>query len=173
MKLTFTNQRMTIVSVTARAEAHGEEREPASDIGLRADLPNDVLSVFDPQLKGALYYFDDGRPKDLVDQGKKHEPGFLPHLRFPMMGVPLHWGAEIVNARIHIKRPGEAKAVTLTPAKVNKFAFEPLDGGTVTLSLRVQYKPDEKQAGKLALLVQQEVDVTLELVEEAQEAPPA
>lgn len=166
MNLTFTAQVMLVVSVTARSEVHGQDREPASDVGLRADLPNDVLSIFHPSLKGALYYYDDARPKDLADQGKAHEPGFLPHLRFPQMGVPLGWDDEIPNARVTIKQKGESKGVILHPAKVNKFAFEPMDGGTVTLSLRVQYKPDERQAGRLAMLVQQEVEVTLELVDE-------
>ena len=164
MKLTFVGQTMLIVSVTARSEVHGPDREPASDIKLRAEVPNDVLNIFDPALKPALYWFDNDRT-DLVDKGKSHEPGFLPHIRFQQLGA-MCWDDEVVNARVHIKRAGESKGVTLAPAKVNKFHFEPLDGGTVTLSMRVQYKPDEKQAGKLAMLVQQEVEVTLELVEE-------
>lgn len=171
MKLTFTNQVMLLASVTARAEVHGDEREPASDLGLRAELPNDALNVFDKSLKSCLYHFDSERPKDLADQGKSNEPGFLPHLRFPMLGAPLHWDDEIANAVVRIKRRGETKELVLTPAKVNKFAIEPLDGGTVRLSIRVQYKPDEKQAGRLAMLVQQEVEVTLEIVDE--EVPPA
>lgn len=171
MKLAFTNQAMLLVSVTARAEVHGDEREPASDVGLRADLPNDVLSIFHPSLKSALYHLDDARPKDLADQGAAHQPGFLPHLRFPNLGAPLGWDDEIPNARVTIKRKGERGEVILTPAKVNKFAFEPKDGGTITLSLRVQYKPDERQAGRLAMLVQQEVEVTLEVVEETEAQP--
>lgn len=168
MELTFTGQRMLLASVTARSEVHGEDREPASDVGLKADVPNDVLAVFHPDLKAAMYRFDESRPQDLVDQGKSREPGYLPHLKFPMLRTPLNWDGEIVNAKVKIRRLGEPEKndVILTPAKVNKFAFELHDGGTVGLSFRVQYKPDEAQAGKLAMLVQQDVEVSLEILPE-------
>ena len=162
MKLTFTNQKMLLASVNARAEVHGEEREPAGDIQLEADLPNDVLNVFHPGLKGLLYHFDRGRERDLADQGRAHEAGFAPDLRLPNLGHPLKWEEEIPEAMVTVRVAGTKTEVVLTPVKVNKFQFSPLDGGTVSFSMRVQYHPSEKEAGKLAMLVQQEVDVTLE-----------
>lgn len=169
--LKFTDQRMLVASVTARSEVHGAEREPASDVGLEADLSNDVLNIFHPGLKSLLYYFDKEKQRDLADQGRATEPGFLPDLRMPDLLPPLKWQGEIVNARVTIGVPGAAEKnrVVLTDAKVNNFQLTPRDGGTVQLKLRVQYHPDEKQAGKLAMLVQQEVEVTLEVVEQ----PPA
>lgn len=166
MDLKFTNQRMLLASVNARAEVHGEEREPAGDVGLDAQLPNDVLNVFHPALKGLLYQFDKGRERDLADQGRAHEAGFAPDLRLPRLGLPLKWADEIANAKVTIRVPGEAKAVVLQPVKVNDFKLTPLDGGTVELHMRVQYHPTEKEAGKLAVLVQQEVEVSLEQLEE-------
>ena len=167
MKLQFTNQKMLLASVNARAEVHGEEREPAGDIRLESDLPNDVLNVFHPGLKNLLYSFDKGRERDLADQGKAHEPGFTPDLRLPKLGAPLKWEEEIPEAKVTVRVAGTKQEVGLQPAKVNEFRFSPMDGGTVTFSMRVQYHPDERAAGKLACLVQQEVEVTLEIPEAA------
>ena len=61
--------------------------------------------------------------------------------------------------------------MVLKPVKVNDFKFTPLDGGTVEFHMRVQYHPEERQAGKLAMLVQQEVEVSLEQVEEETATP--
>ena len=171
MDLAFTNQKMLLASVNARAEVNGEEREPAGDVGLDAHLPNDVLNVFHPALKGLLYHFDKGRERDLDDQGRAHEAGFAPDIRLPKLGLPLKWDDEITNAKVTIRVPGETKEVVLNPVKVNGFKLTPLDGGTVEFHMRVQYHPDEKQAGKLAILVQQEVEVSLEQSEEEPVAP--
>lgn len=170
MKLAFIAQRMMVASVNARAEAHGEEKEPAGDLGLSADLPNDVLSIFHPGLKPLLYEFNKDRPLDLAEQGRASTEGYLPHLRFQRLKSPLHWEDEMTNVRVRVRRAGDAdkNEVSLFPAKVNKFAFEAREGGTISLGFRVQYKPDEKQAGRLAMLVQQEVEVTLEQVEGGQ-----
>ncbi len=169
MQLTFSKQKMLLNSVNARAEIHGDEREPAGDISLLAQLPNDVLNVFHPTLKGLLYHFDKGRERDLADQGRAHEAGFAPDLRLPKLGLPLKWADEIANAKVTIRVPGETKEVVLQPVKVNDFKLTPIDGGTVEFHMRVQYHPEERQAGKLAMLVQQEVEVSLEQVAEVPE----
>jgi len=168
MKLTFQNQKMTVTSVNPRAEMHGQEREPAGDIHLRADLPNNVLSVFDPALKAALYWLDNDKPKDLVEQGRAAEPGYLPDLKFPMLGSPLAWDDVVENARVTIKPLGARYEIVLEPSKVNDFKFTPRDGGTVTLQMRVQTHPDEQEFGRLSVLVKAEVEVTLEIPEPAQ-----
>lgn len=173
MDLKFSGQKMLVASVTARSEMHGQDREPASDVGLEANLSNDVLNIFHPGLKGLLYYFDPAKERDLADQGKSTEAGFMPDLRFPKLGLPLKWDEEIAEARVTISVPGTKTEVVLEPAKVNKFALTPLEGGTISFGMRVQYKPDEKQAGKLAMLVQQEVEVRLEPIPPKQEQIPA
>ena len=165
MNLAFANQKMLLASVNARAEVHGEEREPAGDVALEADLSNDILNIFAPGLKGLLYYFDPEKERDLADQGKATEPGFMPDLRFPRLGGPLKWDEEIPEARVTIRVAGTKKEVVLAPCKVNKFALTPLAGGTVQFEMRVQAHPEEKQFGVLSVLVQQEVEVTLEIPE--------
>lgn len=173
MRLDFANQKMLLASVNVRSEQHGESREPAGDVGLKADLPNDVLAVFHPRLKALLYTFDEARPQDLADQGRAKEKGYLPHLLMPDLneGSPIGWSGEVENVRVTIAKPGMRKRVVLEPAKINKFTFLPRDGGTVTLAMRVQAHPDSEAFGDLAaeMVVQTEVEVTVEALPEKQQ----
>lgn len=160
MELTFTNQRMKLANVNVRAEQHGEEKEAAMDLKLEVICSNDKLSELHPSLKSAFYHYDDQR-SDMADQGSK-EPGFLPHLKFPKMAdQAFKWDDEVKGAHLAIVVPGEKKATELSDVKVNNLTFTPKEGGSVEICFRVQYKPDEKVMGKLAMLVQQDVDVTL------------
>lgn len=149
---------MTLSNVNVRAEIHGPDREPASDLKLEANMSNDILVQLAPDLKGHLYHYDDAR-SDLSEKGKK-EPGFLPHLRFPKMcGKALPWNDEM-KAKIAIVEKGAKKAIELE-GKVNQVEFEPKDGGTVFFKFRFQCKPNEQIFGKLGMLIGAEVEVTL------------
>ena len=159
MNLIFHQQKMFLANVNVRAEVHGEEREPAGDLKLECDIPNDVLTELHPALKGMLYYFDDARPADLVEQSKKGEPGFLPHLRIPDLVGPLKWGEEMTGVRLTLHQ-GKSELVLLD-CKVNNVQFEPKDGGTIALQLRVQAHPGEKDWGRLCSLTQSEVTVSI------------
>lgn len=160
MKLAFAAQRMLLAHLNPRSELHGEERTPAGDLKLEAALPNDVLNALHARLKASLYQLDKGREQDLADQGRAHEPGFLPHLIFPSLGAPLKWEEEMIGVKVTIGHG--ISAVVLEDCKVNGVQFSPKDGGTVEFSMRVQAHPDAKAFGMFSTLVQQEVDVTLE-----------
>lgn len=164
MKLSFTAVKMLLASVNARSEVHGENREPAGDIKLSVHIPNDILDDLRPGLKAEHYVYDAARvgQGDLVDEARKNEPGYLPHTKKPPMVFPIKIDDEMAGAKITIKEIGAADGIELQPVKVNDVGFEPMDGGTVKLTLRVQYHPDEKAAGKLAMLVQHDVEVTIE-----------
>lgn len=161
MRLEFEKTKMFLANVNVRAEVHGETREPAGDLKLEVDLPNDVLSEIHPALKSLLYYFDEARPEDLVDKGKRGEAGYLPHLRFPALGVPLKWDEEMTGAKLTI-HSSEKSRLVLLDVKVNNVSFEPKDHGIVTLTLRVQAHPDERAFGTLCTLSQSEVEISLE-----------
>lgn len=166
MKLEFAAVKMLLANVNARSEVHGEDREPAGDIKLECDRPNDILANFHPALKSLLFYYEDGRQRDLVDDAKKAEPGFAPDLRMPNLEYPVKWGEEMAGAHCELAIPGTKSVIILDPVKVNNFSIEPREGGTVSLSFRVQAHPDEKAFGKLCSLIQTEVEVTLTAAEE-------
>ena len=161
MKLSFKKQKMMLAHLNVRSEVHGEDREPAGDIKLEGDVSNEELLHFHPALKSLLYYHDEGRPRDLVGQAEGVEAGYAPDLRMPNLVPPLKFSDEMMGASVSIRVPGEKLAVELAPVKVNAFAIEPREGGTISLSMRIQANPSDKEFGRLAVLVQTEVEVDL------------
>lgn len=158
MPFALERQNVVLVNFNARSEMHGEERAPAADLKLSMDAPNDVLAEFDPALKSSLYRRPDGNDSqaELLDV-----PGYLPKLRFPKMGG-FGWDEKIVGATLTIHwGANDRSQILLTDCIVDRFAFEPADGGTVQLSFRVACHPDEKQAGKLYTLTQSSVEISL------------
>lgn len=174
MDLKFHGQSMVLDSINVRSEAHGETREAASDVGLYARLPNDILDVFSKDLKPLLYTFDPKRDRDLADQARVGTQGYFPDLRMPQLGdkKAILWGEEVTNVRVSIRKPGtsgDKHEVVIAPAKINRFSFLPLDGGTVEFAMRVQFHPSGV-LGKLGeeMVVQTEVEVSVEPIPETQ-----
>ena len=150
-----------LTSFNARAENHGDEKKPAADIKIEAILPNDVLSEFHPTLKSLLYHKDaNAQPGDLVDQTRADEPGWLPNRRFPKLG-PLKWDDETIGAAVSIAYGATGRSIDLSGCNINGWTLEPMEGGSVSVAFRIQAHPDEKQSGKLCMMVQQEVELTL------------
>ena len=80
----------------------------------------------------------------------------------PELGYPLKWNDEMLGASVSVRVPGSKSEITLEACKVNNFFMEPRDGGTISLSFRVQCHPDQRAFGVCCTLVQQEVEVTIE-----------
>jgi len=158
MKLAFANQVAVLAHFNARAEVNGEDREPACDLKLELTGPNDELSKLHPSLKALLYHYDATRPSDLADEGKKHDPEYLPHLRFPQI-KELRWADEMPGMVFTLH--GAKSDLVLAPVKVNNVVVHPMEGGSAKIALRVQGHPDEKQAGRLATTIQQEIEFSL------------
>lgn len=139
-----------------RAEVHGEDHKLAVDLKISVTLANDCLSEFDPALKGALYWKGDGSQGELLD-----DPGHLPALRFPEMG-PLKWSKDLAgyNLTAHIGVSGSSN-IFLGDCAIDKFVFEPLEGGSVSVSFRIQSYPDPVTLGRLCELIQQDIELTL------------
>jgi len=155
--LSLDRQQAKLVNLNARAEKHGEDPVPAADLKFAFDAPNDILSEFDAALKSSLYGKDDSGQGELVDT-----PGHLPRLRFPKLGV-LKWDAKIVGATLIVHHGIDEKSdIVLEGVDVDGFSFECKDGGTVTVGLRAQCHPDERQVGKLFQHIQDDVEITLE-----------
>lgn len=158
MKLELNEKEAKIVSVNPRAELHGEDPKPACDVNIEVALTNNDLVLFHPNLKGLLYVKDNERP-DLISQDDAEHATML---RFPQLGYPVKWDGEMIGAAVllhygtteksHIKLPG---------CVVGKIAIEPLEGGTVVTKLQVQCHPDEKQMGRLGMMVGTKVPVTI------------
>lgn len=158
MKFSLEGKQVKVVNVNPRAELHGQEPKSACDIKIEAILPNTDLAEFHPTLKSLLYVKDTDRP-DLVSQA---DPEHATMLRFPQLKGPLKWDGEIVGATVTIHYGTTEKShVVLPTSLVNEFRLEPLEGGSVVLTCRIQAHPDEAQFGKLCTLVGTEIPVSI------------
>lgn len=159
MKFTLLEEKVKIVNVNPRAELHGEDTKPACDIKVEATLSNDDLAEFHPTLKSLLYVKDADRP-DLLSQA---DPSHATMLRFPQLKGPLKWDGEIIGAAVTVHYGATEKShIVLPTCVVNDFRLEPLEGGTVMVTCRVQAHPDAKQFGALCMMVGTEIPVSIE-----------
>lgn len=165
MKLALNDVAALFVNFNARAEIHGDETEPAGDISLKVDLPNERLAEFHPDLKGVLYHKDPSRETsdDLADKAND-----APHLRFQRLRQPLRFSEEMAGVVLTINK-GAGKPLKIKDAKANDFQVTCREGGTIELRFRVQCHPDEAQSGKLCAMIKHEVRVTLEPGEDVPE----
>lgn len=145
-----------LAHINMRPEKHGDESVTALDLKFIRTAPNSELKLLHPKLQSMLYWrlkaTNDQRDIEGVEQ-------ILPDLRFPELGT-LAWDLEM-TARIVIEIG--TGSIVLNPVKVNQFRIDPLQGGSVETTFRVQTSaiPD----GALDLLgrmLDSDVSITLE-----------
>jgi hypothetical protein len=153
-------------NVNIRSELHGKETHPAVDLKLSIDAANGMLDQFDPELYTMLYTkraaAGDGTQQEL-DGVDAISP--FPNLRAPLLQGPFKWGKDFSGYTLTIDYGTGGKAnIELAQCLVNQIAFEPKEGGTVSISWRLQCAKglDEKVLGKLATLVQHDVQIMLD-----------
>lgn len=160
----FTNAKLTNVNV--RSEKNGPNQlNPATDLFFKIDAPNSILSQFDGHLLSAIYHRSAAAAGDGAQQALDgiEQVSDLPNLRFPSMR-PIEWGWDLDGYTLTIGHGlGGASDIPLTDCKVDRFKLTPREGGTVEVKFRVRCSNHltEKAMGKLALLVQNEVPITL------------
>jgi hypothetical protein len=140
----------TLENLNPRIEKEGKEKKPAADLRLSVSQSADILAHFSPSLKAFL--FNENGPRDLADG--------LP-LRDPHMEYPLGRDEEMVGATVKLEY-GVGEPMVFADAKVNQFKITPMAGGSAIVGFRVQCRPTEIQIGKLYLLQEQAVTLTVE-----------
>lgn len=152
---------VTIVSVTPRREMHGDEKTPALSIGIKYKGPNTVLNDIDPGLLQMLYRSVESETGQLeIEEAKVSH---YPKLRSVALGLIAIKG-EFMGWRLSVKYGiDDTTAVVLTDCKLDKLrVVELCEGGTVELRFRIgTSKIDEKSIGQLAMMMDQEMPVTL------------
>lgn len=155
LKLELNEQKAKITAVNPRAELHGEDKKPACDVKVELNLQNDALAMFHPALRSMLYAKSDAG--DLADQGSDASA-----LRFPQLSLPLKWDDEIIGAAVTIHYGAtERSHLHLSGCVISKPQIEPLEGGTVVITCLIQCHPDEKQMGRLGMMVGTEIPITI------------
>lgn len=148
------NKTVTITNVNGRHEKHGDENVLACDLEIKGDFSGDILAEFAPALRSCMY--EKNPDADLADQGQDVPTA----LRFPKLGMPLKWDAEIVGATVTLDYG--IGHIALSPANVNKFRMELNEGGTCTVMFRIQANTTEEQLAKLFGVLDTKVPVTIE-----------
>lgn len=143
----------TLQHINLRDEKHGEDNVLAVDIKLQANFDGDILAEFAPDLRHSMYKKADD--PDLADQGSDVPT----QLRFPKLAQPLKFGDEIIGAEVAVSYGiGE---ITLATSDINNFKVECKDGGTVSVTFRVQAKPTGEQLAKLSMMLGATTEVTI------------
>jgi hypothetical protein len=143
-----------------RDEKHGDESVPACDLTFLWATSNDVLAQFDGMLLHSLY----GPPTAAADQGALDgvEPvSQFPTLRFPRMAT-ITWDDK-ATGDLSIDYGLQGKPLELTTCKIHKFKIDCKEGGTVEIKFTVSCSAGltEKTLGKLALLIGQQLDISI------------
>lgn len=138
-KFKLTEREVRLAHYNARKEKHGDDDVDAADLKFEVDLPMTDLGMFHPNLESALY-----------DREKLDAAGAHTELTFPRL-EPIKWDETIAGGEVvvHYGLEGSGDMV-LANATVDKFVLEPRQGGSVGVTFRVQFHPDELQAGRLA-----------------------
>jgi hypothetical protein len=160
---------VTLGNLNNRVEKHGDDSVPAIDLTISYDAPNSILETFQPGMLDSFY-----RKAEAGDEGQEPIEGLevseKPLLRFSQM-APIKLGTELVGYKFAIDYGiDEDTAIVLDTCMVKKFTLDLMEGGSVGVKFQVQTNTGltERILGKLAILIGQEVQVTLIKPEAAQ-----
>lgn len=162
-KFELAEQAAKFTNLNTTPELHGEKPEPAADLKFALNMASSsVLPMFDPTLRGMLFCRHGQVQHDLAD-----ESADVPDLRFPKLALPLKWDLQFDadELRIHIGTGGKSD-VMFPNAKVSDFQLSPQQGGTVIVTFKARVHPDEKQFGKIAMLMGSDVAISLSQADE-------
>lgn len=146
-----------LVSVTNRAERHGEDEVPAVSLGLKIEGPNTILDSLSPTLRETLYVTAPGQPTPL--------PGVEPSTpKLRTEGIEYVAGSGVLEGWTVQVDHGidDESAVVLKHCKLDKWRVVPKEGGQIELHFRAGTSAvDARIMGLLAFKVGQEVAIVI------------
>lgn len=155
----FTRQTMRLTGLNVRRELAGKnpaDGRTASDLKLVVKGGNDLLDKLSPHLRGSFYQAD-------VDKQGVLLPHALTKLTHPLLDTAgLAYDLKCAGYLVAIDHAGnEESAIVLDGCAINEFRLNLEEGGTVAITMRVQFHPNPGQLDPLADKLQQEVVVTM------------
>lgn len=136
---------------------------PGAALSFDMTVTNEVLSMFDPSLRGFLYYKSAASSSD-AEQGRLEvDTQDLPNLTTAGQKVgKLHWDLELAGYTLTIDygMGGRKSDLLLNDCEASNFTFQPKEGGSVLMSFKLETQDvSEKIFGKLATLKNLEVQI--------------
>lgn len=145
-----------ILSITNRVEKHGEDDVPAMSIGLKFTTSNKILDLFPGNLRRTFYTRPEGQ-EDLP--GMEESTPLLRANGIELVSLDAKFEGWTLNVEHGID---ENDPISCGGAKVDKFRFKPLEGGSLDLFCRVGTSDvSAEEAGLLWSKNGQNVSVTL------------
>ncbi|MDB5813511.1 MAG: hypothetical protein JWN23_628 [Rhodocyclales bacterium] len=157
MQLVLESRSAILQSFTARTEHHGPELESRSTLRFSLDVSNDILSEIHPSLRHMIYEKEVDAQEELLDVP-------LTKLRIPQLkpNYPLKsdWKGIGYEMKMDVGVSGHDD-VNLDLCNIDKFIYEPKEGGTVNIKFNVACDPSEKDVGTIYSLMGKEVTLSL------------
>lgn len=156
---------VSLENVSTRIEHHGESHVLAVDLKVLLTANNQMLDVFHPKLREALFCSLASDAAKAAGQEEMELPvSDLPNMTFPMIDYPIKWDLELSGfvARVDYGLGGDADIV-LNQCTLKKFRFSAIEGGSVAIEFNISSSADidERIAGKLSVMQQQSIGITL------------
>lgn len=156
----LTEKTCKLTNINLRTEFHGDQHKPAADISFNLTMQNDVLDMFDKELRPMLFEEKPVHEKDLADQAT--DEAYLTQIRFPYLQKKLKWGYKGAGYRLSIPLgvTGD-QDVYLHNCDIDKFEFEPKEGGSVVVFFQIHCHPTKDEIGRLYEKLSEEVELSL------------
>lgn len=168
--ITFDTPRdVKLRNVQTRMEKHGEDDVPALDLAISVTSQNTMLDMIDPDLRRALF-----QPEQAIEGELPLGTDDLPSIRFRKLAMPLKIDHDQTGMTATIAYGATGKAdMVLGAVSLSKVRVNLIEGGLVELLFNLSTKDvSEKVIGKLSLMQQHEISLTLAAPEVAAEVKP-
>jgi len=139
----------TLEHLNTRTEKSGPEDVPAATLKISCAQSADILAVFGPELRDFLF-----------EQGPQDLAGSVLVVRDPHLEYPIGTDREMTGAKALIEY-GVGKPMQFDDVTVNEFRITPMDGGTVVLLFKVNFKQHDEHIQKLYKLQKKGITLTL------------
>lgn len=153
------NHTIKVTSISLNAENHGKESHATGmTLSFKTNVDSNALDAFDKKLKTTL--FRKQKAGDQLDIERSNEG--LVAVQFPKLS-PFAWVEEFpgYEAQIGASGMGLVEPIQIVDATLKAITFRALEGGSVELSAKLYFNPDEDEIGPLARLMKEEAELTL------------
>ena len=161
----------------SRMQKHGEENVPALDLAITLTATNHMLDLIHHALRPTLFCAQGAQGRQPTQAEMDLPVDELPNTRFPHLDYPIRYDAMLTGYTLTVDygRGGESN-LRLKTCDIKTFKITPIEGGSVEVKFTVQCADgiDERIVGKLSMLQQSEISITLdgpEIVEPANVTP--
>jgi hypothetical protein len=149
--------------LNSRIEMHGEAHVLAVDLKVTLTTNNAILDSFHAKLRAMLFCNLPAEAKE--EQGELDLPvSDLPNVTFTKIDYPIKWDLEATGYTCRVDHGlGGDSDLVLNLCVLKNFKFSPIEGGSCEVEFTISSAADidERIAGKLSVMQQSDITITL------------